>query len=468
MAQLGEVLYQFWSNLRGCFKTRTRDTSYMAYLYLRGQLTMDTERNFTGIERSLTGGDGQALQHFMAYSPWSAQDVLHQIQQEVKSSELPLEGSTLILDESADEKAGTHNAGASRQYNGRLGKVDLCRVDTCLFYAHRSVGLWSMVDGELFLPEEWFGDAFAQRREELGIPEERTFETKLKLGLKMVKRAKANGLPFELLACDTFYGRDSQFRADLDAEGVMYAAQVPADTRVYLREPKVGIPRRRSKRGRWPTRQRVRKSDKPREVRSLAQSPRTQWQEVQVRHTERGLLKEEFAVMRVWTVAEGKKPRGEWLVMRRGSDGKCTYTLLNAPEDSPQESLIDWSCRRYFCERTIEDAKTDMGWDEFQAQKYLAWEHHLALTALALWFVAHIKLEWARKYQGDPELLEQLEVEVLPALSTANVRELLKAVVPLPQLTPEQATERVITHLLHRARSTSSRLKSQRGFYDSS
>jgi SRSO17 transposase len=65
------------------------------------------------------------------------------------------------------------------------------------------------------LPEEWFGPDFAQRRKELGIPEERTFETKIALGLKMVKRAKAHGLPFELLACDALYGRDHHFRADL-------------------------------------------------------------------------------------------------------------------------------------------------------------------------------------------------------------------------------------------------------------
>src|SRR5712691_3766588 len=108
-------------------------------------------------------------------------------------------GSTLILDESADEKAGTHNAGASRQSNGRMGKGDLCRVDTCLTYANG--GLWAMVDGDLFLPEEWFGAACAQRRKELGIPGERRFETKIPLGLKMVKRVKTHGLPFDLLAC---------------------------------------------------------------------------------------------------------------------------------------------------------------------------------------------------------------------------------------------------------------------------
>jgi SRSO17 transposase len=220
MSALGERLYEFWQRFRGCFKTSTRDPSAHAYTYLRGQLTMDGERNFANMARNMTGADGQALQHFMSHSPWSGPEVFRQIQAEIAATPALAQGSTLILDESADEKAGTHNAGAARQYNGWLGKVEVCRVDTCLTYANATVRLWTMVDGELFLPAEWFGPAFAQRRKELGIPEERTFETKIALGLKMVKRAKAQGLPFELLACDALYGRDNHFRAELDMEGV--------------------------------------------------------------------------------------------------------------------------------------------------------------------------------------------------------------------------------------------------------
>ena len=463
---LGERLYAFWHRFRGCFKTCTRDTSGRAYDYLRGQLTMDGERNFANMARHMTGDDGQALQHFMSTSPWSGPAVFDQMQAEITATPALAYGSTLILDESADEKAGTHNAGASRQYNGRLGKVDVCRVDTCLTYAND--GLWAMVDGELFLPEEWFGVAFAQTRHELGIPPDRTFETKSQLGLKMVKRVKAKGVPFDLLACDALYGRDSQFRADVDAEGVRYAAQVPADTAVYLSEPRVGLPPKRGKRGRRRTRLRVLSGQRPQEGRALAQHPQTVWERVQVRLTERGWLTADFAVRRVWTVATGQRPRAEWLVIRRNSEGDCSYTLLNAPTDTPQACLIAWSCRRYFTERTFEDAKTEIGWDEFQAQKYRAWEHHLALTAAALWFVAQTKLVWAQMSSRDPALAHQLEVEVLPALSTANVRELLKAVLPLPQLTPAEAIDLVITHLIHRARSTSSRLKSQVKQQDSS
>jgi SRSO17 transposase len=465
---LGERLYEFWQRFRGCFKTCTRDTSGRAYDYLRGQLTMDGERNFANMARNMTGDDGQALQHFMSNAPWSGPGVFRQIQAEITATPALAQGSTLILDESADEKAGTHNAGASRQYNGRMGKVDVGRVDTCLTYANATVRRWAMVDGELFLPQEWFGPDFAQRRKELGIPEERTFETTIALGLKMVKRAKAYGLPFELLACDALYGRDSQFRADLDTEGVQYAAQVPAATPVYLSEPRVGVPQKRSKLGRPRTRLQVLSSPTPQEVRTLAGSPYAPWQHIHVRQTERGRLEADFAIRQVWTVAEGKMPRAEWLVIRRDAEGDCSYTLLTAPAATPAPHLIAWSCQRYFTERTFEDAKTEMGWDEFQAQKYRAWEHHVALTGLALWFVAQTKLEWAQAYARDPDLARQLEVEVLPALSTANVRELLKAVLPVPQLTPQQATELVITHLVNRARSTSSRLRYQVKPHDSS
>src|SRR2546423_8752514 len=461
VSTVGARLSEFWLRFRDCFTTRMRDTSANAYNYLRGQLTMDNERNFANMARNMTGDDGQALQHFMSNSPWAGQAVFGQIHAEIKATAALAQGSTLILDESADGKAGTHNAGASRQYNGRLGKVDVCRVDTCLTYANG--GLWAMVDGELFLPEEWFGAAFAQRRSELGIPADRRFETKIQLGLKMVKRVKDQGVPFDLLACDALYGRDSQFRADLAAANVQYAAQVPADTLVYLSEPHVGTPPKRGKRGRPRTRLQVLRGQDPHEVRALAQHPQTTWQQVQVRHTERGRLIAAFAVRRVWTVAAGQRPRTEWLVIRSNSEGDCSYTLLNAPTDTPQDCLIAWSCRRYFTERTFEDAKTEIGWDEFQAQaqKYRAWEHHLALTAAALWFVAQTKFEWVQMYARDPELVHQLQVEVLPALSTANVRELLKAVLPLPQLTPTEAMDLVITHLINRARSTSSRLKSQ-------
>jgi hypothetical protein len=152
------------------------------------------------------------------------------------------------------------------------------------------------------------------------------------------------------------YGRNQAFRATLDAAHTGYAAQVPANTLVYEAEPRVGVPRRRHRRGQPPKRLKVLSQKAPREARVLARSRHTDWQRVRVRPTERGWLEAEFAVQRIWTVAAGQPARAEWLVMQREADGDIAYTLLNAPPDTPAQTLIEWSCQRYFTERAFQDA----------------------------------------------------------------------------------------------------------------
>lgn len=459
---LGLRLYQFWERYRQLFASRTRDTSHQAYLYLRAVLTMERERNFKNIDRRLNnGGDGQALQHFMSTSPWDKSAVFRQIQADLSAIPAMSQGSLLILDESADAKAGEQSAGAARQRNGRLGKVDVCQVGTYLAYANVAAKVWTLVDGELYLPEAWLTPAYVPQRKACGIPDTQVFRRKADLGLQMVDRARANELPFERVACDAFYGRERQFRADLQAKNILYAADIPANTHVYRREPRVGVPQKRHRRGRAPKCWKVLSRQVAHPVSRIARSKQTIWHHLRLRPTERGWLEADFAVERVWTITEAGQVRAEWLVIRRALNGKCSYTLLNDPLDTPAETLIAASCQRYFTERVYEDAKTDLGWAEFQALKFRAWEHHLALTALALWFVAETKWQWAQLYARDPQLIQQLEVEVLPALSTANVCELLRAVLPVPTLTPDRAIQIVIQMLLDRAASTRSRLKTR-------
>jgi SRSO17 transposase len=328
-----------------------------------------------------------------------------------------------------------------------------------LAYANPRLGIWALVDGELLIPKEWFSEAWTTRRQRAGVPATQRFANKLQLGLDMIRRAQAQGLPFELLACDEVYGRNYQFRAELDAWHIQYAARVPANTLVYTQEPRVGIPDPWPKRGRAPKRPYGLSQHDPVMVRTLAQQADLVWQYAQIRDGERGRIEAEFALQRVWTVARGKMPRQEWLVIQQHDQKAYNYTLMNAPPDTAPRQLIDHSCRRYWVERTFEDAKSELGWDEFQAQRYPAWDHHMVLTALALWFVALTKLEWARKYPRDPKLMETLEVTYLLGLSTANVRALLKASLPLPQFTPTTAVQLVARILVQRARSTRSRLK---------
>lgn len=117
----------------------------------------------------------------------------------------------------------------------------------------------------------------------------------------------------------------------------------------------------------------------------------------------------------MWTWQEDQEaPREEWLVLRIGQRGKYIYALSNAPADTPLPRLAELICSRYFVERVIQDAKEECGWDEFQAKKYQAYQHHQALTACALWFIAKAKLKWAEQWRRDPALQHELEIEVLP------------------------------------------------------
>jgi SRSO17 transposase len=463
---LGKRLLGFWRRYRGCFRTKTRDGSEHAYTYLRGQLTMDTKRNFAQIAQQINGEDGQALQHFMSNSSWDASAVFSQIHTELKAQPELAHGSLLVLDESADEKGSSDSAGAARQHNGRMGKTDSCQVGVYLGYANPAQALWTLVAGELFLPEAWCGPAYAVRRKRLGLPNEPEFKTKPQLGLALVLQLQATGLPFEFVACDSLYGRNREFRMGLYDAKIRYAAEIPEHTLVLLERPLERMPHRKH-RGK-PCKPQLVNDHQCLAVRELMRSPQLAWSRVRVRPSEDGWLEADFALKAIWTWSKEYRSRAEWLILRRNLDGTLTYTLSNAPHDATAAQLIEQSCQRYFIEQLNREAKTELGMDEFQAQFYRAWQHHLALTALAGWFIAQTKLEWRRSHARDPQLLKQFELETLPALSTANVRELLKSALPLPKLSTDDATQLVVRHLVNRARSTRSRLRAHSQPIDSS
>lgn len=463
IADLGDRLRRFWGRFRPCFQTQTRNSSAHAWTYLRGLLGLEGERNFANIARRVNGleDDGQKVQQFMSDSPWSAATVIQQVQAEVAATPALRRGGVVLLDESAEEKAGAKSAGAGRQHNGRLGKIEMSQVGVFLaFYKDR---VWTWVAGELFLPEHWFTPTMAAERKRLGIPATRTFATKIELGWQMLQRVIAQGLPFEAVACDDLYGRSGWLRQQMAAAGLLYMAEVPEDTHVYLRQPElrplpppVGDP---------PPERLLRPQDvtapAASEVRQLLSAAETRFCRIQVRSTERGDLQDPFAMRRVWTLRNGQLAE-EWLVIRQEADQRYSYALSNAAPDTPAARLAWLKCVRHFVERSNQDAKSEVGWDEFQAQKFRAWEHQLALTILATWFIAQTKHEWAQTYARDAALAQELQVDQLPALSVANVRELLQAVLPLPQLSPAEATRLVIQHLVNRAHSTASRLRTQR------
>ena len=450
---MGERLYQFCQRFRSYFQTQTRDTSEYGLGYISGLLRMETKRNFANLGRKIEVS-GQNLQHFMSNSPWSASDLIAAVQSEIKSHPA-FQGAILVLDESAEEKAGSESAGAGRQHNGRLGKIEMSQVGVFLSLVTPQVNTW--IDGELYLPARWFEASYAEKRKTLGIPDQRTFQKKPELGWQLIQRVQARGIPFDAVVMDDLYGRNEGLRQQLNQAGIEYYGDVPVDTRVYLERPEVVYPL--TQRGQPSKNPKI--EGQPYQVQELAQH--LQWQTLRLRPNERGYLQADFGRCQVWVVY-GTTVRQEWLLVRKDAI-QVTYVLSNAPEEVSLETMAWRKTHRYLIERSHEDAKGEFGWDEFQARKYRAWEHQLALTILASWFVAETRLDWMQRFHQDPALLAMYETEVLPQLSVGNVRELLRAAMPLPHLSPEGAAQLVTSHLINRTRSRRSRLRKAKGKY---
>lgn len=418
---------------------------------------MESGRTIAQISRT-AGVPIQNMHHYISKSPWSGQKVIKQARLDIATHPHFANGSVLIGDESADVRRGTVLVGGGRQYNGRLGKVDLSQVGVFLSLAKDGHHNW--IDGELFLPEGWFDEAHQALRERLGVPPERGFQTKLELFWQMVQRSQSEGVAFDAVAIDGLYGQSCWLRQQLDQAHLEFYADVPANTKVYLSEPVIGMAQHQ--RGRKATQVSV-LSPLAYRVENLRSHPSVLWHTLTIRPTERGWLIADFAHLPVWTVqGDTLTVTKQWLLLRRQGK-KVSYTFSNASADTSLQTMALRKSQRYFIERDNQDAKSEFGWDELQTTTFPAWEHQLAFTILAQWFITQTRLDWEEQIGRDPQLLVRYEVALLPALSVANVRALLRAALPLPVLSPSEAASLVVDHLANRTRSRKSRLLNRSG-----
>jgi SRSO17 transposase len=424
---LSSIFRLIGMNFNDAFLARTRDGSGNARKYLQGLLLNRDRGNCSRFANKVRKSSNQTLQHFITHSPWDERILINKLQKKV--SELigdPVEGS-LHIDETGFPKQGNCSVGVQRQYCGRLGKVENCQVGVVLGYTHRDQRI--LIDGQLYLPEEWAKSNGL--RNKCKVPKEVRFRTKAQIGLDMILNARNNGVPFGWVGMDCFYGEQPWLRQKLDAEGLIFIADIPRDTRVWLSQPKTGIPERDGKQGRRPSRERVLDGESaPIEVQKIKeQIELTQWKQVPVRDTERKELKIDIACLRVYPV-ENKLPGKElWLIIRKevGQDA-VKYQLTNAATDMEILKLAKMSCSRYWIERAIEDAKGVASLEEYEARSWRSWHHHIAMALLAMLAVLMIQIEL--KVKADMLTLQDVKeiLEVIMPRREIDEREILKII----------------------------------------
>ena len=455
------IFADFFEPFTDCFRTKTWNNWKYAGNYTIGLICLECGRNYAQISRNINDvrDDGQNIQQFMSDSPWEAGNVFADIQRDIRKNPR-LAGGALVIDGSADARKG-NAAGTGRQYNGRVGKVDSCQAGVALVYAKD--GLRAIVDAELYLPEEWFDEAHRKMWHSLHIPPDREFQTKLDIALAMVKRAKDNGLPFAVVCCDDEYGCSRSLRKILNGEGIVYVADVPSNTLFWLEKPEMLVPENTpEKRGRRYRLPRPVAETEPLRVDAIARGGGLTFYRIHVRNSERGFLTYEVAFLRGWTVKKQEVMEETLMVWKEGDD-RFTYSLCNAPSNTSYVTLAQWKSQRFFVERAFQDAKSELGWDELMAVKYRSYMHHVALVALALWFVVTILLFWLGGNRRDFYLCRQLNVRILPQLSAANIAILFRVALHLSPRTIEEGIFIVMKLLIGRARSTGCRLRQQGG-----
>ena len=149
------------------------DQAVWGHRYLQG-LVSDHARKSIEPMALAHGFPIRSMQAFIGESSWRTAPLVQRHQQLVAHT-LGEADAVILVDESGLPKQGQHSAAVAPQYCGALGKVANCQVGVFLGYASRTG--YTLLDGQLFVPEGWFADEQAAMRAEVGMPADLTFKT---------------------------------------------------------------------------------------------------------------------------------------------------------------------------------------------------------------------------------------------------------------------------------------------------
>ena len=394
-------LQRFLDNFKTIFKRS--DTMRSAERYTTGLLSEIPYKNCGMIAEYVEGTSAQALQEFLTNSPWDC-DELNTLRVQLMVERTTREDGAIIIDDTGFPKDGKCSVGVSRQYSGTLGKIGNCQIAVSLQYSD-SMYSWP-VNARLYLPEKWTSDEV--RMYKAKVPEDITFKTKAQIALELLDQANAMGGRHSIVVADSFYGRDVTFLEGLQARQEAYAVSVPFDFTVLLQ-------------GDLKAYNLSAKPGKPAlpaycTVESLRlKLPESYWKTICWRDGSKGKLRKQFAFIRACWATKSKLGQQGWIIFERpvpGMEGDMKYYFSNLPIETPDIKLVEYVHRRHSIERFYQDAKDELGLDQYEGRRWHGFHRHFAMVMLAYSWLA-----LQRKVIGN--VVHQYEVEVDSPFATS-------------------------------------------------
>lgn len=389
IAALGPAFTAHCKSYGGCFPRR--DTRQHLATYCRGLMSDLPRKSVEPI--ALSGGVAvRTLQEFLTHHVWDHERMRDQLQRRIVRDHLPAPGCEAfapgsrhgskslgvigLIDETSTPKKGEKTPGVQKQYCGRLGKVENCIVTVhlaCLYGDFKT-----LIDSDLFLPEHsWSNDR--DRCRKAHIPEGVVYRPKSDIALEQFHRARANGIQFDWLTFDEWYGSKPQFLEELEKDGQLYVAEVPKSTLC------------------WPTLPKYRSQQKPfaakRVDNAVLYSPvftRKKWRKIKIA---RKTLPPQCWLVKAAQVHLSRhgKPteRTYWLLVARNTaTGEIKYFLSNAPPRTALKTLMQVAFTRANIEHVFRVAKSEIGFSHFEGRSYLGLMRHMILCQVVMTFIA--------------------------------------------------------------------------------
>ena len=254
-----------------------------------------------------------------------------------------------------------------RQYSGTAGRIENCQIGVFLAYACAKGR--TLLDRELYLPQVWAGDW--ERRREAGVPDEVVFRTKPQLAQRMLERAVESGTPFSWVAGDEVYGNDRNLRLWLEREEIPHVLAIRSNEKLWALTDKG-----------------------PRQVRAdrlASQVYETGWTRCNAGDGAKGPRVYEWTAVGIRPLREPGK--GYWLLVRRSvaKPGELAYYVCYAPAGTTLEELVWVAGIRRAIEECFEEAKGQVGLDQYEVRRWGGWYRHITLAMLAHAYLAVIR-----------------------------------------------------------------------------
>lgn len=355
--------------------------------YTTGLLSDLQHKNASEMGRSLPGTSGQKLQEFLTRTRWEPRE-MDRLRIGRMIHDATIGHGALVIDDTGFAKKGKASVGVARQYSGTLGRVENCQVLVTAHYVDR-VFDWPVM-GHLYLPKEWAEDE--ERRRHAQVPEEIAFGTKGEIALALIDEAREAEVPFAAVVADAGYGEQRTFLDGLDERTIPYVVGVAVTTPFRLAEaveadPGDGPPPPYAGMGR-PRRSRSLKERIPARPAQafFAALPPDGWTRVAWREGTKGALVKEAARVRVFRSGwRGEPiPTSGWLIAERSlRRDEIKYAFAHGLDDLGLEDLIELLHVRWVVERFYQDAKGELGLDQYEGRRWQGFHRHVALGMLA-------------------------------------------------------------------------------------